>query len=397
MPWDEAMAQTLALPSREWLTKDPERFWNTLRSEQFLLADRRIFLNPGSLGVVPRPVLQAMVNSLDRGAAYATDDIVRWGYETLEPERAEMAEFLGCGKAEVAFMHNCTEAMSFIANGLDLKEGDEVLMTNQEHGGGSACWRLKAVRTGIVVREVEIPVSPKEPGEILDRLISAVEPRTRVLSFSGITSPTGLILPVADICRVAREKGLISVVDGAHMDGQVPVNLRDLGCDYFAGSPHKWMFAPAGCGLLYGRGEALDRLWPTVVTSGWDNHELGSARFMMIGTNNRATVDGMMEGLRFLKKLGPELVYQRTHHLARLAMEQARRRDYLELITPDDSRFFHAMVSARCTGRKPELLGAALRKNNINVVAGERFRITTHIHARPGDIERLFEVCDSAV
>ena len=103
------------------------------------------------------------------------------------------------------------------------------------------------------MRVVNIPVAPREPADITDRLISAIGPRTRVLSFSGITSPTGLILPAKQICAAAREKEVITVVDGAHMDGQIPVNLHDLGCDTFAGSPHKWMFAPAGCGLLYGR------------------------------------------------------------------------------------------------------------------------------------------------
>ena len=221
MPWNETRAELPALPNRGWLNTDPERFWAALRSEQFLLPEGRVYLNPGSLGVAPRPVLQAVIASLQRGAEYATDDIERWGYETLEPERREMAEFLGCGPAELAFTHNCTEAMSFIANGLDLAAGDEVLLTNQEHIGGSCCWRLKAARTGITVREVEIPLTPKEPAEILDRLIAAIGPRTRVLSFSGITSPTGLILPSRELCRAVREKGLLTVIDGAHMDGQV--------------------------------------------------------------------------------------------------------------------------------------------------------------------------------
>jgi selenocysteine lyase/cysteine desulfurase len=339
-----------------------------------------------------------MVASLQRASEYATDQIERWGYEALEPERAAMAEFLGCGKDEVAFTHNCTEAMSIIANGLDLKPGDEVIMTNQEHGGGSSCWRLKSARSGVVVREVEIPLTPSQPEEITDRLISAISPRTRVLSFSGITSPTGLILPVRELCRAARDKGVITVVDGAHMDGQIPVNLHALGCDYFAGSPHKWMFAPAGCGLLYGRDDSLDRLWPCVVTSGWDNKaELRSARFMMIGTNNQATIVGMMEGLRFLKRLGPELVYARTHHLAKLVMEHAQRRKYFEPITPNDGRFFHAIVSLRCNSAKTDELGAAVRAQNINAIVGQRFRISTHVHCRPSDIEKLFAVCDSVL
>jgi selenocysteine lyase/cysteine desulfurase len=160
------------------------------------------------------------------------------------------------------------------------------------------------------------------------------------------------------------------------------------------------MFAPAGCGLLYGRDDGLDRLWPAVVTVGWDNKsETHAARFMMMGTNNRAVFDGMMAGLRFLKQLGPELVYQRTHHLARLVLEQADRRAYFEAITPDDDRVFHAMVSLRCTAKKEKVdsLGAAFQANNINVVAGARFRVSTQVHTRPSDIEKLFQVCDNVL
>jgi selenocysteine lyase/cysteine desulfurase len=344
---------------------------------------------------MPRPVLQAVIDSLTRGAEYPTDDVPRWGYETLDAERTEMAEFLGCGKEELAFTHNCTEAMSIIANGLDLQAGDEVLLTNQEHGSGTACWKLKAARAGISVREVEIPLSPKQPEELTDLLISAIGSKTRVLSFSGITSPTGLILPAREICRAARERHVITVLDGAHMDGQVPVNLRDLACDYFAGSPHKWMFAPPGCGLLYGRDDSMDRLWPCVVASGWDNKAgLHAARFMMIGTNIRSTIDGMIAGVRFLKGLGEQAVYDRMHHLARLVMTEAQRRSYLDVVTPDDSRFFQAMVSIRFKPDKLEALWPALKENKIFVTGGQRLRLSVQIHTRPSDIEKFFHVCD---
>ncbi|MBL9135369.1 MAG: aminotransferase class V-fold PLP-dependent enzyme [Verrucomicrobiales bacterium] len=392
-------ASPVSTPDADLLAKDPDRYWAQLRTDQFLLADDRVFLNPGSLGVMPRVVLNRVMETLTRGAEYSSDDVVRWGYERLESERGTMAAFLGCRTEELAFTHNCTEAMSIIANGLDhLRPGDEILTTNQEHGGGSACWRLRAARTGVSVREIEIPTTPKSPEELLDRLLSEIKPRTRVLSFSGITSPTGLHLPVRQLCQAAREKDVISVVDGAHMDGQVHVDLQDLGCDYFAGSPHKWMFAPPGCGLLYGRGDRLDQLWPCVVNAGWDDKTgAHAARFMMIGTNNRCTIDGMMEGLRFLQRLGPDQVYRRIHHLARLALAEVHRRPYLEAVTPDDDRLFHAMISFRFRRDPGETLGKAMKAANINAIVGTRTRLSTHIHCRPSDIEAFFRVCDEVV
>ncbi len=396
--WNEVLGKESALPSRDLLTSRAERFWTRLRAEQFLLGESRVFLNNGSLGVTPRPVLRAVTDSLTRGAEYAADEVTRWGYETLDTERTDMARFLGCGREQLAFTHNCTESMNIIANGLELAAGDEVLTTDQEHPGGSSCWKMRAARYGITVRPVEIPVTPKSPEELADRLIGAIGPKTRVLSFSGITSPTGLIFPVRLICQAAREKGVMTVVDGAHMDGQVPVNLRELGCDYFAGSPHKWMFAPPGCGVLYGREEGLDRLWPCVAGSGWDNaKELHGARFMMIGTNGRSTIDGMMAGLRFIEAIGEAEIYERLHQLARIAVSEVQRRNYVELVTPNDSRMFQAMVTIRFKPSDLTALGAAMKKRNILALVGPRCRLSFHIHTRPSDIHRFFEVCDEVL
>ena len=384
-----------ALPDPSLRSSDPEAYWTRVRRGQFLLPEGRAFLNPGSLGVMPRSVLQAVFESLNRGAEYATDTVQRWGYESLDAERAEMAGFLGCAADELAFTHNCTEAMSFIAAGLDLKPGDEVLTTNQEHGGGISCWRIKAARSGIVLREVDLSVTPHNPRELFERIVSALGPRTRVLSFSGITSPTGLVLPARELCEAARARGVITVLDGAHMDGQMQVNLRKLSCDYFAGSPHKWLFAPAGCGLLYGRPEALDRLWTTVASSGWDNKSgLKAARFMMVGTNNRATIDGMIAGVRFLRALGEEAVYERQQSLSGHALAEARRRAYLEVVTPIDPSLHRAMVSIRFKSDQLDPLWAELRRQDIGVLGGQRLRLSLHVHTRKSDIDRFFGVCD---
>lgn len=394
-PTRETRALETSLPEPDLLRRDPEAYWTRIRNEQFLLPRDRIFLNNGSLGVTPKPVLRAMVNFLERAAALEMEEPPRWGYETLDAEREEMSQFLGCRKDELAFTHNCTEAMSIIANGLDLQPSDEVILTNQEHAGGTMCWRLQEKRRGVQVRQVEIPIAPRDPAVITDRLVSAIGPRTRVLSFSGITTTTGLVLPTKQICSAAREKGVISVVDGAHMDGQIPVNLHDLGCDYFAGSPHKWMFAPAGCGFLYGQDNSLDRLTPCIVSSRWDDKEnLKAARFMMVGTNNRAVVEGMMAGLRFLNQLGSANVYARLQHLAKLAITHTQQRDYLELVSSDDPRLYQALVKIRFKRENAQPVLDALKKNKIVFLGGREIRLSAHVHTRPSDIEQFFAVCD---
>ncbi|MEJ7604755.1 MAG: aminotransferase class V-fold PLP-dependent enzyme [Bryobacteraceae bacterium] len=241
--------------------QDVELYWKRIRSEQFLLPEWRVFLNNGSLGVAPRPVLAASAAYETAGAARTSDEYPRWGYETLDPHRTEMARFLGCNKDELAFTHNCTESMSIIANGLDLRAGDEVLMTDQEHPSGRGPWYMKQARYGIQVREVALPSPPKSSAQIAELIIGAIGPKTRVISFSGILTTTGLIMPVREICDAARAKGIISVVDGAHLTGQVSMPISEMHCDFFAGSPHKWLFAPPASALHPGRNAGAPLAW----------------------------------------------------------------------------------------------------------------------------------------
>ncbi|MBL8296096.1 MAG: aminotransferase class V-fold PLP-dependent enzyme [Bryobacterales bacterium] len=393
LPARAAAASIPPLPDPALHKSDPEKYWRRIRDEQFYLPPSRAFLNNGSLGVAPRPVLKAVAEYLENSAALTIPEYEypRWGYEMMDGHRQEVADFVGCRKDDLAFTHNATEALSTIAAGLDLKPGDEVLMTNQEHGSGKAGWALKKARYGIETREAELPLPPKSPEQYADVLLSAIGPRTRVLFFSGILSSTGLVMPMAEICKVARTKGLITVVDGAHVNGQIPIRIDQIGCDFYAGSPHKWMFAPAGCGILWGREEMLDRLWPSIVTGGWDDKAKKAARFMFVGTNNRAIIEGMVAGVRFANAIGADRIYQRIHQLARRARQQAAEMD-IPVITPDDDRMYGSLVSLDMTAFDLEKLMAEFTKRKIWVVRGTRLRLSAHIHTRPQDLDAFFAV-----
>ena len=391
-----AVNSAAPLPDRSLLDRNPESFWRRIREEQFLLPAWRAFMNNGSLGIAARPALDAVTDFLTRSAALDVTFYPRWGYETMDEHRAELAEFFGCKKDELAFTHNATEAMSFIAAGLDLRAGDEVLITDQEHPSGRGCWLMRQARDRITVREVKIPLPPKSPEQLADVIVSAIGPQTKVLSFSGITTTTGLILPSKEICAAARAKGVITVIDGAHMHGQIPFRISDIGCDFMAGSPHKWVFSTAGCGLLFVREEMQDRFWPTVVTGAWDKKDLKAARYMMVGTNNRAIFEGLLAGLRFLKQLGPERVYERIHHLGRRVFEQARAMPELQMLTPDDDRMFAALVSFRMQPDHYKRFSEACKKKRIWITESERMRVSTHIHTRPADIDLFFETLRAA-
>jgi len=385
-----------ALPPEKLFESKPERYWQQIRKEQFLLPDSRAFLNNGSLGVAPRPVVEAVKSYLENSAALTIPEYEypRWGYETLDTHRTEAAAFLGCRPENLAFTHNATEAISIIANGLDLKPGDEVLTTNQEHGSGRAGWLLKQARYGTAFREVTLPLPPPSSAALTDLLISAIGPRTRVLFFSGITTTTGLILPMREICTAAREKGVITVVDGAHVNGQIPARLDEIGCDYYAGSPHKWMFAPAGCGILYGRPDALDRLWPAIVTGGWDDKKRAAARFMAIGTNNRAIFEGMLAGIRFGNSIGWPRIYQRIHALAQDVRKRAAALGYVQILTPENDSQYGSLVSFDIPPKIHQPFLEECTRRKIWVLRGPRMRVSAHIHTRPQDIDFFFETLE---
>jgi len=392
-----------ALPDRSLLEADADGYWNRIRDEQFLMPVDRVFLNTGSLGVAARPVLQAVTDYLHRAAelehaGLQAEQYPRWGYEALDEERAELADFVGCTKRELAITHNATEAMSIIAGGMPLERGAEVLLTDQEHPSGRGPWQVREARGELTTRVVRLPLPPESPEQLLDVVISAIGPKTRVLSFSGITSPTGLLMPVREICAAARDRGVITVVDGAHMTGQVPHRIDDMGCDYFAGSPHKWLFAPAGSGLLFVREERLDSHFPVIATAGWDDHTLGAGRFMRFGTNNRAIVEGFIAGLRFARSLGHDNVYRRIHELAADTWRRARELPYVELLTPGDDRLYGSLVTFRINLPDAKLarLWALCDERRIWTTGASRLRVSVHVHTRRSDLDRFFETLAEA-
>ena len=395
MPWQKVIAAPATpLPDDTLFSRDPEAYWTRMRDEQFFLPQWRSFLNNGSLGVMPRPVYQHVAKYMEEAAALETQyPYPRWGYETLDEEREELSKYLGCKKDELALMHNATEALTTVASGLDLQAGDEVLMTNLEHTSGKAGWEAKRARYGITIREVPIPLPPKDPAQLADLMISAIGPKTRIVSFSGIISPTGLIMPIREICDAARAKGVLTLVDGAHMHGQTALKISNLHCDFFAGSPHKWMFAPAGSGFLYIREENLDRLWPLNVTGGWNDKSLKAGRFMRQGTNNRAIFEGMMAGLRFAQAVGPDRIYARIHQLARHTYERAAKIPSIQLLTPNDDRMFAALVCIKFK-KDASAVWQETSKRKIFVSGGQQVRLSSHIHTRPADIDQLFDIIE---
>src|SRR5206468_4065388 len=168
----------------------------------------------------------------------------------------------------LALLRNATEANSYIANGIDMKAGDEVLMTDQEHPGGEHPWNLRAKRYGVVVKKVTLPKPVQNAAQVLNLFNDAITPRTRVMFFSHITPATGVVLPAKELCALARSKGILSAVDGAHVIGMMRLNVHALGCDMYSSSQHKWLLAPKGSGFLSVRDDVTASLWTTISPDG---------------------------------------------------------------------------------------------------------------------------------
>ncbi len=305
------------LPSAELFSRDEDAFWAALR-RQFLIPLDTVYLNNGTVGSSPLPVLQAIFDGYqetEKMSQEDPEDYPIWGYAAWNQFRDPLAAFVGASRDEIALLRNATEANSYMANGLDLAAGDEVLISDQEHPGGEQPWQLRAQRYGIVVKKFSLPLPPQDGAEILNRIHDAITPRTRVIFVSHITTVTGVVLPVKEICALARSKGILSAIDGAHVVGMMRLDLHDLGCDLYSSTPHKWLMAPKGSGFLYVRDEVIDRLWNTIVTEGWNDPKLRAERFQRIGSSNVPALLGLRAALKLATDIGMERIERRHRQM----------------------------------------------------------------------------------
>jgi isopenicillin-N epimerase len=385
------------LPPPALLTTDPARYWTLLR-RQWLLAPDRINLNCGSLGCSPLPVLNALIDHLLAAEAYREPGYPWFGYEESPPLRAlrdDLAGYLHCKRDELALVRNATEANNLACNGLDFKAGDEVLLTDQEHPGGRCCWEQKAARFGVKLNTVALPKPPSSADEIIERFRRALTPKTRLVFFSHITSPTGLVMPAKELCKLARERGVLSQIDGAHAIGQIPLDLHDLGCDFYATSPHKWLMAPKGTGTFYVREELVDRLWVTIASSDWRNHELKAYRFSHVGTSNLSVMIGLKAALDFHKAIGPERVFTRIRELARSIRAGLKDRAGVRTTNASADEFHAGLIGFEPVQGDFGKLMAELDALKIRVNGGRtRMRVATHIFNQPSDVQAFLGAVD---
>jgi isopenicillin-N epimerase len=388
------------LPPQDLFATDPERYWAELR-RQWLLASDHINLNCGSIGCTPLPVLRATIEHMLSAEEYREAPYPWFGYEEntrIHELREAMAAFLHVNTDDLAILRNATEANNIVCNGLDMKAGEEAILTDQEHPGLRGCWEQKAARFGINIVNVTLPAPPASPEEIVGLLEKAITPRTRILAIAHITTATGLILPVKQISAMARAKGVLTHVDGAHAVGQIPLNLPDLGCDFYSSSPHKWLMSPKGTGLLYVRDDVQEKLWVNVVSGEWKNYKLKAYRFENLGTSNLSVMVGLKAALDFFHTIGPERIYARIHQQAMKVRDIVTSHPPLALTAASRDDFYAGLVSfANPKGDIAKIAGEC-GKRAIRIGGGTpRIRIATHIFTQQPEINSFADAVDAGL
>lgn len=388
------------------IKEDDETYWRNVR-QLFPLSQDIIYLNNGTMGPSPYPVIEAVqkgMSDCDRNGHYG-------GWETTSEK---LGKFVGADENEIALTHNVTEGINIACWGLPLKRRDEVILTTHEHVGNALPWLNRMKTHGIVIRTFTPGATANET---LERITALINKRTRAIAVPHVPCTQGQVLPIKEICTLAREKGIYSVIDGAHGPGMLLPNLHDIGCDTYASCCHKWMLGPKGTGFLYVRNDFRDVLQPYFVGGGsggkteWNlvsdpiiaGDYAESAHRYYGGTQAAGLYKGVDAAIDFLDNIGMTNIHRRISYLGKYTQDRLLAfGDKIELLTPTEERSRCAINGFKVKGVSSEELynKCAHAKIRIRVVPENglnSLRISTHIYNNTSEIDTLIDVIRKVV
>ncbi len=389
----------------------PSSFWDHARS-RVLLDPSVTNLNTGSFGPWPVPVFERVTQLRHRLAEEPMDFLLRGAPPLLWEARQRLAAFIGGDARQLVFTANVTAAVNIVASSLRLASPGEILLTDHEYGAMHWCWERAAQRQGLSVQTFPLPNLPADPEEIVTAACAAMTERTRVLFFSHVLSPTGMVLPAARLCQEARRRGIISVVDGAHAPAFVPLNVDAMAADYYGANCHKWLLAPTGAGFLYFGPGAAERVQPLQVSWGWrrglatvgpdEPDEFGSTprlrHFEFEGTRDLCPWLVVPTAIDFQAELGWQRIRDRIAALTAHVRRQLGDDLGLPPATPVRPELCGAMTALRLPGglQAEDLRRRLWREYHIEVPIIERpegllVRVSTHFYNTEQEVDRLAE------
>ena len=404
-----AAAQTPPGSSRE--------FWQWVRTQP-MLDTQLAYLDVASGGPTLRAAMAAEYRAREVQSIGLAGAAGRWSEETSRLA-TRFATFLGCEPDEVQFTRGAGEALGQAIAGLDLAAGDEVITTTREHPAALSPWLVLARRRDIVVKQIELPVPLTGPEQALGLFAGAVTERTKVLAFSHVQHDDGAVLPVRDLSAFARQRGILSVVDGAQALGMLEFGVRDLGCDLYATCCHKWLGGSHGTGALYVRREILDRVWP-IEPRGIDSappvftptdaaangdvpaalHKLGS-----IVPYAWPALRGVEAALEFQQQVVRSKIEARVRELAIYARLRLQQLPGIEVLTPARPGLWAGILTFRLPGKPAAELAAAVERTHRAHVGAVRLpndangalRLSVHIFNSHDDVEKLVQGLQQAL
>ena len=374
-----------------------EDYWSVIQNA-FTVTRGIINLNNGGVSPSPRIVTEALVRYIwqqEDATAYTMWQILEPQSETI---RTGLAEMFGCDREEIAITRNASESLEILLMGMDFKPGDEILTTTQDYPRMLTTLRQREKREGLVLKLIQIPVPPKNLNDIAALFERGITNRTKLVLISHQINLTGQITPVKAVCDMARAKGIETIVDGAHSFAQFDFKQKDLGCDYFGTSLHKWLYAPKGTGMLYVKRDKIEKLWPLMAAEPKQSGDI--RKFEEIGTHSAAPKLAIGEAMLFHNGIGGKRKEARLRFLSRYWMNRLKDVPKVHFNTSFDPNQSCAIANVHIEGSNPSAVGSFLfSKHHIftTPIVHEEFqgiRITPNVFTTLGELDRFCDVMD---
>lgn len=369
-----------------------EDYWSVIQAA-FTVSSNIIILNNGGVSPAPLVVQQAVerYNQLaNQGPSYFMWRLLDQG---REPLREKLALLAGALPGEIAINRNATEALNTVIYGLNLKAGDEVIGALQDYPNMIQAWRQRAQREGIVYKQLSFDFPIEDDEQIVRAYEKAITPRTKIIHVTHVVNWVGQIMPVRKICRLAHQKGIEVIVDGAHSFGLLDFAIPDLECDYFGTSLHKFLSAPIGSGMLWIKKEKIAGIWPLMCNSKPQSDDI--RKFETLGTRSFPIEQGIGEAINFHNAIGKKRKEERIRYLKNYWAERVRNIPGVTLHTSLKPQFSCGICGVSINGMTPQALESLLfskYKIHTSPVVWENIscvRITPHVYTTLPDLDKL--------